>query len=82
MDAASEQLVFELLRELRPQIAVLFVTHRLHVLPRLCDRVVLMESGKITHSGTPETLLQGDNLYSRFWGELVGSGTEAPSVNT
>ena len=80
MDAASEQLVFELLRELRPQMAVLFVTHRLHVLPRLCDRVVLMESGKITHGGTPETLLRSDNFYSRFWEELQPRALAVGSV--
>jgi ABC-type bacteriocin/lantibiotic exporter with double-glycine peptidase domain len=70
MDAHSEQLVFELLRELRPQMAVLFVTHRLHVLPRLCDRICLLESGHPTLVGTHEALLAGNNLYSRFWQDL------------
>ena len=60
-----------MLRELHPQMAVLFVTHRLHVLPRLCDRICLLESGHPTQTGTHEGLLAGDNLYSRFWEELL-----------
>lgn len=70
MDAQSEQRVFDLLQELRPQLAVLFVTHRLHILPRLCDRVYVMEGGQLTHFGTPAQLRESDNLYSRFWQDL------------
>jgi ATP-binding cassette, subfamily C, bacteriocin exporter len=84
MDAQSEQRVFELLHELRPHMAVLFVMHRLHVLPRLCDQIYILEAGSITDFGTPDKLLSGDNLYSRFWKDLnlgfLKEGREIPSL--
>ncbi len=71
MDADSERRVFALLKKLRPHMAVLFVTHRLHTLPRICDEICVLESGGGTFSGSHAELLLTENVYSRFWGEWL-----------
>lgn len=53
-------------------MGIIFITHRLHVLKGLCDRIYIMENGKIEVQGNHETLLQSNNLYSQYWKDLVG----------
>jgi ATP-binding cassette, subfamily C, bacteriocin exporter len=70
MDRESEIFVLKLLKRLKKEIAVIFITHRLHVLKSFCDRIYLLQNGKITISGTHTELLQTDNLYSAYWKDL------------
>jgi ATP-binding cassette subfamily B protein len=72
MDRESEQFVLNLLRHLKSQMAVLLITHRLHVLKSLCDRIYILEQGHVIASGNHATLLQSDNLYSRYWADING----------
>jgi|694.fasta_scaffold54642_6 ATP-binding cassette subfamily B protein len=72
MDRESEQFVLQLLKKLKAEMGVIFITHRLHVLKSLCDRVYLLENGSISNAGNHELLLQSDNLYSRYWADLTG----------
>ena len=71
MDRESEQFVLELLQQLKPKIAVIFITHRLYVLKSFCDRVYILENGKISACGNHEQLLNTKNLYSDYWNDLV-----------
>jgi len=71
MDRNSEQFVLQLLTKLKSEMGIIFITHRLHVLKGLCDRIYIMENGKIEVHGNHETLLQSNNLYSRHWKDLV-----------
>lgn len=67
MDIENEGNVLRLLMELKPDIAVLFVTHRLHLLPRICNRIFVLDAKQGLISGSHDSLLETDNLYSRFW---------------
>ncbi|MCF0058087.1 ATP-binding cassette domain-containing protein [Dyadobacter sp. CY356] len=67
MDAQSEQKVLNLLNTLRADIAILYVSHRLHTLANFCDRIYILDEGKLVTSGSHEILLETDNMYSRFW---------------
>ena len=71
MDRKSEQFVLQLLKKLRSEMGIIFITHRLHVLKGFCDRIYIMENGEISRHGDHETLLQTENLYSRHWNDLV-----------
>ncbi len=71
MDRKSEQFVLQLLKKLKSEMGIIFITHRLHVLKGFCDRIYIMENGIITMQGNHETLLQSENLYSQHWNDLV-----------
>ncbi len=70
MDRESERFVLQLLTKLKTKIAVIFITHRLHVLKSFYNRIYLLQNGKITISGTHAELLQTENLYSTYWKDL------------
>jgi ATP-binding cassette subfamily B protein len=71
MDRNSEQFVLKLLMKLKTKTAVIFITHRLHVLKSFCDRIYILENGKITAFGKHDKLLQSVNLYSNYWSDLL-----------
>jgi ATP-binding cassette subfamily B protein len=70
MDRNSEQFVLKLLSKIKSKIAVIFITHRLHVLKNFCDRIYIIENGTIINNGTHESLLQTNNIYSCYWNEF------------
>lgn len=59
--------VRQAVRDLRATHTVLFSTHILTEAEQVCDRVIILNQGKIIASGTPEhlrqTLYSGDRLY-------------------
>lgn len=59
LDVTIQQQVLQLLRDLatRLDVAVLFVTHDLGVVSRLCDRVVVMYAGQVVETGDKESVL-------------------------
>lgn len=71
MDRQSEQFVLQILQQLKKEMGIIFITHRLHVLKSFCDRIYILENGKITNFGGHEQLLQSKNLYSNYWKDLV-----------
>ena len=71
MDRDSEQFVLKLLTRLKSSMGIIFITHRLHVLKSFCDRIYILENGETTVSGNHDTLLLSDNLYSKYWNDLV-----------
>lgn len=71
MDRDSERYVLKLLTQLKKNIGIIIITHRLHVLKALCDRIYILENGVITTAGNHDTLLQTNNLYSKYWKDLV-----------
>ncbi len=71
MDRASERFVLGLIQNLKTKMAIIFITHRLHVLKSFCDRIYILDNGKVVESGTHDYLLQSKNLYSQYWNDLV-----------
>ncbi|MBE9460760.1 ATP-binding cassette domain-containing protein [Dyadobacter sp. UP-52] len=70
MDAQNERKVLNLLNSLKTDIAILYVSHRLHTLANFCDRIYILEEGNLVISGSHDELLETDNMYSRFWKDL------------
>ena len=70
MDRNSEQFVLKLLSQIKNEIGIIFITHRLHVLKHFCDRIYIIENGTTSKNGNHETLLQTENIYSNYWNDL------------
>lgn len=71
MDRESETFVLALLDKIKKHTAILFITHRLHVLKTFCDNIYIIGNGTIVAEGNHDLLLTTDNLYSQYWADLV-----------
>ena len=67
MDKKMEQFALNLLSTLKSETAILFVSHRLHILKNISDRIYLFEKGMIHSFGTHEELMRTNNFYSEYW---------------
>nr|WP_283242739.1 ATP-binding cassette domain-containing protein [Marinifilum caeruleilacunae] len=70
MDRLTEQFVFTLLEKVKPDVAILIITHRIHILKRISDQIYILDHKTTDHHGTHEDLMKYDNFYSQFWKEL------------
>jgi len=70
MDRNTEKFTISLLNEIKKDIAVLFISHRLHTLKNVADRIYVLENGVFIAEGNHQELLQSSNFYSDFWEEL------------
>lgn len=69
MDRNTENFTMDLLAKLKNEIAVLFISHRLHTLKNTADRIYVLENGLITNTGNHQKLLETSNFYSDYWQE-------------
>lgn len=72
MDRKTEQFVLELLNKLKSELTIIFNSHRLHSLPKIADRIYVMEKGTISIFGNHKQLMETENFYSEFWNEYNG----------
>jgi ATP-binding cassette subfamily B protein len=70
MDRNTEKFTMNLLSKLKKDIAVLFISHRLHTLKNMADKIYVLENGIITSQGNHQNLLKTSNFYSEFWEEI------------
>ena len=70
MDRKTEQFVLNLLNKLKSELTIIFISHRLHSLPKIADRIYVLENGIISDFGNHEKLMESKNFYSEFWTEL------------
>ncbi|MDR2065388.1 MAG: peptidase domain-containing ABC transporter [Prevotellaceae bacterium] len=67
MDRRTEEHLCEILKLLSKNKIIIFITHRLNTVKKLCDRIYLIENGHVSVSGTHDELMKTDNFYSDFW---------------
>lgn len=67
MDRNTEKFTIDLLSNLKNEIAVLFISHRLHTLKNNADSIYVLENGVITNTGNHKQLLETSNFYSDYW---------------
>lgn len=75
----------ELLRHARAQaeagLGALLVVHDLNLAARSCDRLILLDSGRVVAQGTPEEVLRAETLSSVFRADVeVIEGPDGPVV--
>ena len=74
LDVSVQAVVLNLLQSLKERLGMsyLFVSHDLHVVRLLCDRVIVMRSGRIVEQGKCEDVLERPaSAYTR---ELIELG--------
>ena len=68
LDVSVQAVVLNLLADLKQALGMsyLFVSHDLHVVRLLCDRVIVMRGGRIVETGTAEQVLESPSAqYTR-----------------
>ncbi|WP_062015473.1 ABC transporter ATP-binding protein [Aureimonas sp. AU4] len=66
LDLTTRIRILDLLRELRGRMAILFVSHDIGAVAALCDRVVILEQGRIVEAGpTGDVLARPAHPYTR-----------------
>ncbi|TAL20702.1 ATP-binding cassette domain-containing protein, partial [Patescibacteria group bacterium] len=71
LDSASERLIHDALERLMRDKTSLVIAHRLSTIMAM-DRIVVLERGKVTASGTHAELLAAGGTYKRLWNIQAG----------
>src|SRR5574344_374338 len=66
LDALAEEKIYRDLDEISKDKTLIFISHRL-ASTRFCDKIMLLDGGKITEYGTHEELLKQDGLYKKMY---------------
>jgi len=81
MDRDSERFILNLLSRFKHQMGIIFITHRLHILKTFCDNIYVIENGRISANGNHDRLLDSNNLYSRYWNDLLNDRNNILKAN-
>ena len=71
MDRNTENFTMKLFQKIKPNCAILFISHRLNILKNLADHIYILENKTISQSGNHKKLLKTKNFYSDYWQETL-----------
>ena len=72
----------QLIRELRDRMSVLLVEHHMDLVMQVCDRIVVLDFGRVIATGTPDEVKDDPRVLEAYLGENVDAQTgEVGSVN-
>ncbi|MCY1635963.1 peptidase domain-containing ABC transporter [Marinifilum sp. D737] len=71
MDRTTELFTLQLLERLKKEIAVVFISHRLHILHNISNCIYIIEENTIKAKGNHRELMSFNNLYSQYWKNIA-----------
>jgi len=70
MDRKTEKFALHILERLKTKMSIILITHRLHTISKIADKICIIENGITAHCGTHNELMTSKNFYSEYWNEL------------
>ncbi len=80
LDSQSESFVQKALSHLVKDRTTLTIAHRLTTLKE-CDRILVIDKGKLVEQGTHQMLLKANGLYKRFYNNTYPSAKKNSSIS-
>lgn len=69
LDMLSENLIHDLIGKLRDEkLTVIIIAHRLSTVKN-CDKIIVMEDGKVIEEGKHLELIRNNKLYAKMWNQ-------------
>jgi ABC-type multidrug transport system fused ATPase/permease subunit len=66
LDALAEEKIYKELDEIVGDKTLIFISHRL-ASTSFCDRIALLDGGKIVEYGSHQELMENDGLYKKMF---------------
>lgn len=70
LDSITEKAIEKTINDLPESITTIIIAHRLSTIMR-CDRIYVMENGRIIEQGSHAELIAQENVYSNLWKEQI-----------
>ena len=67
MDRNTENFTLDLLKKVKSNCAIFFISHRLNILKNIADTIYILENKTITNAGSHDDLMKSNNFYSEYW---------------
>lgn len=71
MDRNTENFTMKLFEKIKPNCAILFISHRLNILKNTADMIYVIENKTIKEYGNHQKLMETSNFYSDYWKEII-----------
>lgn len=75
LDSITEKAIENTINDLPASITTIIIAHRLSTIMR-CDRIYVMENGRIIEQGSHKQLMSLGTVYSNLWKEQIPSENE------
>ncbi|MCU1589718.1 MAG: Amino acid/amide transporter ATP-binding protein 1 family [Frankiales bacterium] len=79
LSAAEMDDLGELIRGLRGRMAVMLVEHHMDLVMSVCDRIVVLDFGKVIATGTPAQVRSDERVLAAYLGDEVDATDESIS---
>jgi branched-chain amino acid transport system ATP-binding protein len=76
LSSAELQELAALVRELRAHMGIMLVEHHMDLVMQVCDRLVVLDFGRVIATGTPDDVRGDDRVLEAYLGEQIDESTQ------